>query len=46
MNAVVDLEAGEEYRVQAENSDNNDTVNGKPKRTRLIITPELSGRDS
>lgn len=45
MNAVVDLEAGEDYQVQAENSDNDDTINGKPKRTKLVITPELSGRD-
>lgn len=45
INVVVDLEAGEEYQVQAENSDNDDTVNGKPKRTKLVITPELSGAD-
>lgn len=45
MNAVVDLEAGKGYQVQAENSNNDDTINGKPKRTKLVITPELSGAD-
>ena len=44
INAVVDLEAGEDYQVQAENSDNDDTINGKPKRTKLVITPEITGK--
>lgn len=45
MNSVVKLEEGGNYQVQAENSDNDDTINGKPKRTKLVITPELSGAD-
>lgn len=43
INATVQLESGGNYRVQAENSDNDDTINGKPKRTKLVITSELSG---
>lgn len=43
LNAVVDLESGEPYSVQAENSDSNDTINGKPKRTKMVITQEPSG---
>jgi len=43
MNAVVELDAGTPYVVQAENSDNDDTINGKPKRTRLTIEQALGG---
>lgn len=44
VNAVVELEEDKGYQIQAENSDNDDTINGKPKRTKLVITPEFSSR--
>jgi hypothetical protein len=43
LNALVELEEGNSYSVRAENSDSNDTINGKPKRTKLVISAELSG---
>lgn len=40
LDSTVELEAGTAYSIRAENSNNNDTLNGKPKRTRLRIKPE------
>jgi len=34
---TVQLDGGTSYHIEAENSDNDDTINGKPKRTRLVI---------
>ena len=40
LDSTVELDAGITYSVRAENSDNDDTIAGKPKRTRLRIKPE------
>lgn len=37
----LELTAGTTYEIQATNSDSTDTVNGKPKRTRLTIRQDL-----
>lgn len=37
LDSMVQLSVGTGYHIEAENSDNNDTINGKPKRTRLVI---------
>jgi hypothetical protein len=37
LNTTVQLNEDVSYHVEAENADSNDTVNGKPKRTRLVI---------
>lgn len=37
LNTTVQLQEGTSYHVEVENADNSDTVNGKPKRTRLVI---------
>ena len=37
LNTTVQLQEGISYHVEVENADNDDTVNGKPKRTRLVI---------
>lgn len=43
LNATVKMEEGKGYEIQAENSDNPDTISGKPKRTRLTISKDPSG---
>lgn len=37
LDSMIRLDAGTGYHIEAENSDNDDTINGKPKRTRLVI---------
>jgi hypothetical protein len=37
LNTTVQLEQGTSYHVEVENVDNDDSINGKPKRTRLVI---------